>query len=136
MDLKNIKIAVVSDDGKTISAHFGRARYYEVFTVEEGVIKHQERREKTGHHTFSEHEEPHHHGESHGMDETSQRKHESMIASIPDCQVLLARGMGMGAYQNLIDHNIKPILTEIETIREAVQAVITGTIVHREQRLH
>jgi predicted Fe-Mo cluster-binding NifX family protein len=28
-----MKIAVVTDDSKTISAHFGRAQYYAVFTI-------------------------------------------------------------------------------------------------------
>ena len=31
-----MKIAVVTDDHQTISAHFGRAMYYEVFTVVDG----------------------------------------------------------------------------------------------------
>jgi hypothetical protein len=29
-------IAVISDDGRTVSQHFGRARYYVVLTVENG----------------------------------------------------------------------------------------------------
>jgi predicted Fe-Mo cluster-binding NifX family protein len=33
-----MKIAVITDDMKTISAHFGRAQYYLVFTVENGKI--------------------------------------------------------------------------------------------------
>ena len=33
-----MKIAAVTDDGKTISAHFGRARYYVVVTVEDGKV--------------------------------------------------------------------------------------------------
>ena len=33
MDTTNIKVAFVTDDGTTISQHFGRARYYEVLTV-------------------------------------------------------------------------------------------------------
>lgn len=34
----NIKIAAVSDDGQTISQHFGRAKYYTVLTIENGQI--------------------------------------------------------------------------------------------------
>ena len=34
-----MKIAVVSDDGVSISRHFGRAPYYVVLTVEGGEIR-------------------------------------------------------------------------------------------------
>ena len=33
-----MKIAVVTDDHRTISAHFGRAIYYEVFTISDGKM--------------------------------------------------------------------------------------------------
>ena len=33
-----MKIAVVTDDHMTICAHFGRAVYYEVFTISDGKI--------------------------------------------------------------------------------------------------
>ena len=55
-----MKIAVVTDDHKTISAHFGRAQYYDVFTVEDNKVIEQETREKANHSQFS--GEHHHHG--------------------------------------------------------------------------
>ena len=33
-----MKVAAITDDGKTISKHFGRAAYYLVATVENGAI--------------------------------------------------------------------------------------------------
>ena len=33
-----MKIAIVSDDHKTISMHFGRAEFYEVYTIEAGKV--------------------------------------------------------------------------------------------------
>jgi len=53
-----MKIAAISDDGTTISQHFGRAPLYVVVTVEEGKIVGQETRDKTGHHTFAAHHPP------------------------------------------------------------------------------
>jgi predicted Fe-Mo cluster-binding NifX family protein len=39
-----MKIAAITDDGKTISQHFGRAPYYLVVTVENGqIVDHTER---------------------------------------------------------------------------------------------
>jgi predicted Fe-Mo cluster-binding NifX family protein len=135
---KSMNIAAVTDDGQTISPHFGRARYYEVITVENGVITKRERREKVGHHTFAgdEHDERHHGDEPHGEGQHSHRKHAMMAETIRDCDALLARGMGHGAYEGMLAHNIKPIVTDIQSIDEAVRAVIEGTIVDHRERLH
>ena len=137
METSKIKVAFVTDDGNTISAHFGRARFYEVVTIEDGKVTFRERREKAGHHTFhgqEGHEE--NHGPDHGFDEHSQGKHRIMTANILDCQMMVARGMGNGAYQHMLNANIKPIITDKRTIDEAVQEIIKGTIVSHEERLH
>ena len=49
-----MKIAAITDDGITISQHFGRAPLYVVVTLEEGKIVSKETRPKAGHHTFAE----------------------------------------------------------------------------------
>jgi len=41
-----------------------------------------------------------------------------MIAPIADSQVLLARGMGMGAHVSLREHGIQPIITDIPDIQQ------------------
>jgi len=129
-----MKIAVVTDDGTTISAHFGRAQFYEVLSIENEAIAKRERRPKAGHHTFAHGD--HDHGSSHGFDAASVNKHNQMAETIKDCQIVLARGMGNGAYQGMLQNNIKPIVTDIQTIDEAVQAVISGTIVDHTEKLH
>ena len=48
-----MKIAVITDDGKTISQHFGRALHYQVLTIEEGKVVDREMRDKLGHSQFS-----------------------------------------------------------------------------------
>jgi len=50
-----MKIAAVSDDGVTLSQHFGRAPLYVVVTVENGQVVDRETREKSGHHIFAAH---------------------------------------------------------------------------------
>ncbi len=135
MENKTINIAAVTDDGLTISQHFGRAAYYEVLFVENGNVVKRERREKLGHNNFA--QEKHHHSDGqHGLDEHSHSKHISMAEVINDCQILLARGMGNGAYQSMLQLNIKPIVTDIKNIDEAVQAVINGSIIDHTEKLH
>jgi predicted Fe-Mo cluster-binding NifX family protein len=137
MDLKNVKVAFVTDDGNTISPHFGRAMYYEVLTINNGKITNRERREKAGHHTFYKHEEHReHHGQGHGNDEHSQHKHHTMTANILDCGILVARGMGNGAFQHILNANIKPIITNTAKIDDAVQEIVNGTIVNHVEKLH
>lgn len=59
-----------------------------------------------------------------------------MSEPITDCEALLCGGMGMGAYQSMLARGIKPIVTEIDSIEEAVMAYVNGTIVDRVERLH
>lgn len=136
MGNKNLNVAAVTDDGITISQHFGRARYYEVIFVENGKVVKRERREKMGHHNFAQEEHHNHSGEQHGFDDHSHSKHISMAEAIKDCQILLARGMGAGAYQSMVQLNIKPVVTDIKNIDEAVQAVVNNSIIDHTEKLH
>jgi len=132
-----MKIAAVSEDGYNISQHFGRAPIYVVLTVEDGKILNKESRPKTGHHTFAGHEHPEMApGERHGFDAGSQSRHASMAETISDCQVLLAGGMGWGAYESLKNYNIESIVTDVENIYKAVELYLKGKLPNLMDRLH
>jgi len=132
-----MKIAVITDDGKTISQHFGRAQYYLVATVENGQIVNREMRPKLGHNHFS--NQPHEeegHEHHHGTDPASHDKHIQMSEAITDCEALLCRGMGRGAYESMKVRNIRPMVTDIADIDEAVIAYANGQIVDHTEKLH
>ena len=132
-----MKIAAITDDGKTISQHFGRASSYLVLTIEDGKIVDREMRSKMGHNHFHDqagNEEPH--GEGHGMDSASHDKHVSMADAISDCKVLLCGGMGMGAYESMRRLNITPVVTDLREIDLAAQAFIDGKLVYHTELLH
>ena len=130
-----MKIAVITDDGKTISQHFGRAQHYLVVTVEDGKIVGQELRDKAGHHTFAPQEGAGHgHAGPHGFDPASRGRHAQMLAVIADCQVVLAGGMGQGMLLNLQQAGIRPVLTEVRDIHEAARAFVDGRLVERPER--
>ena len=134
-----IKIAAVSEDGVTISAHFGRAPLYVVVSVDGGRILSRETRDKLGHAQFSgEHEEGPHEPDprGHGFDPASQDRHTRMVAAIADCQVLLARGMGAGAFASMQQAGIEPIVTDLEDIGSAVRAYLGGTLRNLVENLH
>jgi predicted Fe-Mo cluster-binding NifX family protein len=132
-----MKIAAITDDGNTISQHFGRAQHYLVATVENGEIVGRELREKLGHAQFA--NDPHpieKTGQPHGMDAASHNRHLQMAEAIADCVVLICRGMGMGAYESMKTRGIRPIITDIVSIDEAVMAYVEGRIVDLVERLH
>jgi predicted Fe-Mo cluster-binding NifX family protein len=132
-----MKIAAITDDGKTISQHFGRAPYYLVATVENGQIVKRELRDKLGHTHFMNQAHPEAQpGQPHGMDAASHNKHLQMAESIADCEALLCRGMGMGAYESMKALGIRPVVTDIGIIDEAVMAYVGGNIVDQVERLH
>jgi len=132
-----MKIALITDDGKTISQHFGRAQHYLIATIENGQIANREMRDKLGHSHFAnqphEEEKP---GQPHGMDADSHNKHLQMTESIADCEALLCRGMGRGAYESMKVRNIRPLVTDIVSIDEAIMTYIDGNIEDHIEKLH
>jgi predicted Fe-Mo cluster-binding NifX family protein len=134
-----MKIAAVTEDGVTLSQHFGRAPYYLVLTVENGKIVSREKRNKAGHHTMGGpgcHSESSCHDGKHGMDAESQNKHAGMLANILDSQVLLAGGMGYGAYTSLKNSGIEPVITNARNIEEATQLYLEGKLENLVEKLH
>jgi predicted Fe-Mo cluster-binding NifX family protein len=132
-----MKIAVVSEDGATISQHFGRAPWYVVVAVENGKTIAKEKRAKMGHNHFAGQEDSHDvHGGQHGYDTVSQNRHASMADAIADCQVIIAGGMGMGAYDSLKSYNIEPVITDIKNIEQAVNLYLQGKLPNLMERLH
>jgi len=131
-----MKIAVITDDERTISQHFGRAPYYVVVTVEDGKIVSRERRDKLGHAHFA--DEPHagEAGQPHGFGPEAHSRHLQMAGAIADCEALLCGGMGQGAYDSMKARNIKPVVTDLRLIDEAALAYAQGKIVDLVERLH
>ena len=127
-----MKIAVITDDVKTISAHFEHAQYYLVFAAENGKITGQELRLKAN--------DSHSTDEEHGIAQSklhfSTVTHTSMMGTIIDCDVLLARGMDRAAYDGLRIRNIRPIITAIQDVQTAVDAFLAGDIIDHLERLY
>jgi predicted Fe-Mo cluster-binding NifX family protein len=131
-----MKIAVITDDGTSISRHFGRAPFYAVFTIEDDQIVKREVREKTGHHQFVHEEGLVDEQGRHGFGPGSEDRHASMAQAIKDCDVLLCGGMGWGAFESMKQAGIKAVVTDLMSIDDAVRAYLDGTIVERTDLLH
>ena len=132
-----MKVAIVTDDGRTVSRHFGRAAHYAVLTVESGAIVARELRDKFSPHamaaTVAHADVP---GRPHGTDPASEARHDQMAAAIADCDYLICGGMGMGAYERMAANGIRPVVTEIEDLETAALECASGRIVDRVELLH
>ncbi len=133
-----MKVAVVTNTGDIITRHFGRAKYYRVFTIENGTITQDELREKYvpeglhhhHHHGHGAHEH-HHHGSNH------HDRHQKMLEAISDCDVVIVGGMGWGMYQALQSAGKQVIMTDEKYCEDAVKKFIAGELVdYGEARLH
>jgi predicted Fe-Mo cluster-binding NifX family protein len=132
-----MKVAAVTEDGTTISQHFGRAPKVLVVVVEDGKIVDRLLREKAGHDQFAGEPHPEHAGGGgHGQGPMAGSRHARMIEAFADCEALFCGGMGQGAYEAVKARGIRPFITEIEGIDEAVQAYVAGSLVDRIERLH
>ncbi len=124
-----MKIAVVTEDGKRVSAHFGMAPWYRVFTIADGQIVAEEMREKP-HHQHHDHAHGHGHGHEHGCG-----SHEAMFAPLQDCDVVIAGGLGAGALQRLEAIGVELILAGGQ-VDEVVAAYLRGELKSDPRRIH
>jgi predicted Fe-Mo cluster-binding NifX family protein len=146
-----MKIAAVSNDDRSISAHFGRARAYTVLTIEDGAVVQREVRDKSAcGHSHHGHGHSHDHHDHHDSPEQATNvtmtgratpapppdPHSSAAALIADCEVVLSRGMGQGMYRNLQRAGVRPVLTDIVQIDDAVAAYLAGTLQEHPELVH
>lgn len=117
-----MKVAVASVDGIAISEHFGRSRYMLVFQVEGDTITSMEKREGSyAPHATEDCEARPSAGASHDYHE--------MVSAIEDCHVVLCRGMGWRAAQELVRSGINPLVIQDElTPQQAVEKYLAGEL--------
>ena len=148
-----MRIAVVSDDGVTIAAHFGRAGKYLVFETRDGVIQAEETLDKPTRHGAG-HGAEHEHGAGHdarhdaghdagqeaghgsGRGHGGADAHRAMLDPIRGCDAVLAGGMGRGMQGHLKAAGIEAVLTAPGPAREAVVRWLAGDLQHDARRVH
>ena len=115
-----MRIAVASDDRKTISHHFGSALGFEIFEIKDNRVINQEYRKNIGKSTG----------------ECGSCNHDIMINNIKDCDVLISYGMGRRIYDDLIKNNIQAVVTDEESVDAAVKRFIKKELENRTDKLH
>lgn len=98
-----MKIAVASDDGLSISTHFGRSAGFVIFVAEGSeIVKCDYRSNSAGHRHEGECNHEHDHG---------QHSHAGFLAALNDCEVIICRGMGRRAIIDLKANGIAVAIT-------------------------
>ena len=120
----SIKVAIPTDDGETISRHFGQAKYFKVFSLDNNQLSSFELREKASH--------------QHGDHALQGGIHpgQQMVETISDCQVLISGGMGTPAFTRAGAAGLKVFLTNNLSIPAAIEAYLAGTLVNDLTLMH
>ena len=131
-----MKIAIVTDDGKRVNAHFGRAKHVLVIAAENGKEVSREMRDKPFHGAHN-HDHTHVHMHDDNHDHQGQGNFFQQVkAVISDCDVLISRGMGQPAFNKLQQAGIRPIVTDEGDVETAVSAVLADELTHNPVRVH
>ena len=96
-----MKIAIPTNDGINLSAHFGRCRQFLIFEARNGEVKLIETRMNAGCHG---------HGSSDGAAEHP--SHSGFVEALRDCETVLCGGIGAGAVEALKAGGITVVLVE------------------------
>lgn len=135
-----MRIAVATEDGKMISSHFGRSPLFAIYDISEGSFSCVEMRKNTftdhfrgGHEAGGHTHEAgshHRHGEGHGDG------HRGIAEGLGDCGVVISRGMGRRAVEDLKQAGADVYVTAEREVETAVRAWIDRTITTEERRIH
>lgn len=122
-----MKIAVASEDGVSISQHFGRSACWVVFEVRDGRIVGREVRanSRTHHESGNCHADGRH---------TGAHNHSAIVAALRDCEAVLSAGMGWRAARELAQNRIMPFIVDPEcSLEDAVHRCLAGELAAAEE---
>jgi len=123
------KIAIATNDQKRVTGHIGRCRAFMVYEIDGEKIVNKELRENlfTNHRRGGEHHQhPAHSAGRHG--EGGEHRHTHLIEGLKDCKYLISSGGGWRVVEDLKQHNIATLFTDVELIEDAVNKFIKGEL--------
>jgi predicted Fe-Mo cluster-binding NifX family protein len=117
-----MRVAVASQDGESISEHFGRCAFFIIFDAEDGKVLRKELRKNT--HTS------HSQGKCHAGGRGDQpHSHATLVQALQDCQAALCYGMGWRAADELKQNGIQPVILDARySPEEAVAHYVQGKL--------
>lgn len=118
------KIAVATDDYKTVTGHIGRCNGFIIYELDKNIIVNSEQKENTfTHHKIGEH---HHGGHDHP------HGHARLIDALAGCSHLICTSAGWRVVEDLKNNNIEVVFTDEVDAEGAVQKFVDGTLIINE----
>lgn len=106
-----MKIAIPTNDGVNISAHFGRCRQFLIFEAHDGQVELIETRVNAGCHG---------HGSGSSDVAAEDHSHTGFVGALQDCETVLCSGIGAGAVEALKAGGIRVLLVEAAGCAEQI----------------
>ncbi len=114
------KIAIATNDQKRVTGHIGKCKSFMVYEINDNKVVNKEIRENLfTNHRMMRHQ---HHGEGGG------HSHAHLIEGLKDCKYLVSSGGGWRVVEDLKQHDIITLFSDVELIEDAVNMFIKGEL--------
>ena len=123
-----MKIAIPTNDGTSISEHFGRSAAFLIFEAENGQIKNHEMKTNGQQHTHAQ--------GSCGHDSAghAQHSHQGILSALDGCEIVICAGMGQRAAEALKANGINQIVfTTPGSAEDAVSTFLAGKLIPKTE---
>jgi predicted Fe-Mo cluster-binding NifX family protein len=127
------KIAIATNDQKRVTGHIGRCKAFMVYEIEGDKILNKELRENsfTNHRRSARHHQ--HHVEGYNEQGHGRHSHKHLIDGLKDCSYLISSGGGWRVVEDLKQHNLTTLFTDVGLIEDAVDKFIKGELKNEQQ---
>ena len=117
-----MRIAVPTNDGVSISEHFGRSAAFLIFEIENGQIKSRELKSNGAKHSHAQEACDHHSTES------TPHNHAGILAALEGCEVVICAGMGQRAAEALKGCGTQIVTAAPASAQDTVTAYLAGKL--------
>lgn len=126
-----MKVAIASDDGKTIADHFGRTLGFVIYDISgkgEIVGKNYHQNNHTQHVQGHGHQHGHHHEHGHEHGHGAEHGHGPVLSLLGGVQVVICRGMGRRILMDLNQAGIQPFIVNVDEVEDAIQKFLSDQL--------
>jgi predicted Fe-Mo cluster-binding NifX family protein len=117
-----MRIAIPTNDGVSISEHFGRSAAFLIFEIENGQIKNRELRTNGAKHSHAQGACDHHSADN------KPHSHAGILAALDGCEVVICAGMGQRAAEALSASGAQIVIAAPVSAQDTVTAYLDGKL--------
>ena len=122
-----MKIGIPTNDGTSISEHFGRSAAFLIFETENGQIKSRELKSNGEKHSHAQGACDHH------STEIKPHNHAGILAALEGCELVICAGMGRRAAEALQGCGTQIVVVAPASADETVAAYLAGKLTTQKE---